>query len=104
MDFFKNGKIYINKLVPTSAADYESFKDYNVSQVYDVQYETAVEQQYLSGQTMTAGTKRHEEQLRISNRVLQKAIQRNAFYRFSNLKLYMPSVSSMKQFIEDKRF
>ncbi|WP_368506173.1 DEAD/DEAH box helicase family protein [Bacillus cereus] len=104
MDFFKHGKIYINKLVPTSAADYESFKDYNVSQVYDVQYETAVEQQYLSGQTMTAGTKRHEEQLRVSNRVLQKAIQRNAFYRFSNLKLYMPSVSSMKQFIEDKRF
>ena len=104
MDFFKNGKIYINKLVPTSAADYESFNDYNVSQVYDVQYETAVEQQYLSGQTTTAGNKRHEEQLSVSKILLQKAIQRNMFYRFNNLKNYMPSISSMRKFIEDKQF
>lgn len=104
MDFFKNGKIYINKLVPTSAADYESFKDYNVSQVYDVQYETALEQQYLSGQTMTAGSKRHEEQLSVSRTLIQKAIQRNTFYRLNNLRSYMPSLSSMKQFIENKRF
>ncbi|MEE6132835.1 DEAD/DEAH box helicase family protein [Priestia sp. GS2] len=104
MDFFKNGKIYINKLVPTSASDYESFKDYNVSQAYDVQYETAIEQQYLSGQMTTNGSKRHEEQLLISRVLLQKAIQRNQFYCFNNLRTYIPSISSMKQFIEDKRF
>lgn len=104
MNFFKNGKIYINKLVPTSATDYESFKDYNVSHFYDVKYETAVEQQYLSGQTTMSGTNRHEEPLDVSNILLQKAIQRKTFYRFNNLKSYMPSISSMKQFIEDKRF
>lgn len=104
MDFFKNGKIYINKLVPTSAADYESFRNYNVSHVYDVQYETSVEQQYLSGQTTTAGTKRHEEQLIVSKTILQKALQRNTFYRFNNLKAYMPSISSMKEFLESKSF
>ncbi|MCM3619827.1 DEAD/DEAH box helicase family protein [Sutcliffiella horikoshii] len=104
MDFFKNGKIYINKLVPTSAADYESFRDYNVSQVYDVQYDTAVEQQYLSGRTTTAGSKRHEEQMSVSKTLLQKAIQRKTFYRFNNLKSYMPSISSMKQFIESNKF
>jgi type III restriction enzyme len=104
MDFFKNGKIYINKLVPTSALDYQSFTDYNVSPVYDVQYETAVEQQYLSGKTTTAGLNRHEEQLPVSKMLLQKAIQRNGFYRFNNLRNYVPSISSMKQFIEDKRF
>ena len=104
MDFFKSGKIYINKLVPTSAFDYQSFKDYNVSQIYDVQYETALEQQYLSGKTMTAGTKRHEDQLSVSKALIQKAIQRNTFYRFNNLSSYVPSISSMKQFIEDKHF
>ena len=104
MDFFKNGKIYINKLVPTSAADYKSFRDYNVSQVYDLQYESAIEQQYLSGHTMTAGTKRHEEQLPVLSPFLQKAIQRNTFYRFNNLKSYIPSISSMKEFIESKSF
>ncbi|MFC0559023.1 hypothetical protein ACFSUR_29300 [Halalkalibacter alkalisediminis] len=63
-----------------------------------------VEQQYLSGRTTTAGSKRHEEQLGVSKTLLQKAIQRNTFYRFNNLKSYMPSISSMKQFIESKRF
>lgn len=104
MDFFKNGKIYINKLIPTSAEDYKSFRDYNVSQVYDVKYETAVEQQYLSGQLTTSGSKRHEEQVSISKKLIQKAIQRNTFYRFNNLKSYMPSISSMKEFIEDQSF
>lgn len=104
MDFFKNGKIYINKLVPTSADDYQSLKDYNISPVYDVQYETAIEQQYLSGNTTIASTKRQQEVLGISKQLLQKAIQRNSFYRFENLKLYMPSISSMKEFMESKEF
>ncbi|WP_335869195.1 DEAD/DEAH box helicase family protein [Bacillus sp. 2205SS5-2] len=104
MDFFKNGKIYINKLIPTSASDYQSFTDYNVSQVYDIQYETAVEYQYLSGSTMTAGIKRHEEKLLVSKSMLQKAIQRNSFYRYENLKNFIPSITSMKQFIEGEGF
>lgn len=104
MDFFKNGKIYINKLVPTSAEDYKSLNDYTVSQVYDVSYETAVEQQYLSGETTTNGTKRHEIQMEISRSILQKALQRNKFYRFSNLKYYVPSITSIKDFIESENF
>lgn len=103
-DFFKNGKIYINKLVPTSALDYISFKDYNVSQIYDMQYDTAIEQQFLSGRTTTSGTNRSEIQLPISKEILQKALQRNIFYRFHNLKFYVPSITSMKQFIEDANF
>lgn len=104
MDFFKNGKIYINKLVPTSADDYQSIKDYNVSTVYDVQYETAVEQQYLSSNTTIANTKRQQEILSISKQLLQKAIQRSSFYSFENLRLYMPNISSMKEFIESEKF
>jgi type III restriction enzyme len=103
-DFFKKGKIYINKLVPTSASDYQSFKDYNVSHVYDVQYDTAVEQKYLSGQTTTASTKRSEVQFTVPKELLQKALQRNMFYRFHNLRSYVPSIDSMKQFIEDPKF
>lgn len=103
-DFFKNGKIYINKLVPTLPSDYKSFRDYNVSSVFDVQYEMAIEQQYLSGETTSGGTKRHVSQLLISKSFLQKAIQRNTFYRFNNLKSYMPSISSMKDFIESENF
>jgi len=104
LPLFKNGKIYINKLIPTSAEDYQSFFDYNVSSSYDIQYESSVEQRYGSQQITTSGTKRHEEQLTIGKSLLQKAIQRNSFYRFNNLKEYMPSISSLKEFIESKNF
>jgi type III restriction enzyme len=104
LDLFRNGKIYINKLVPTSPEDYQSFRDYNISPVYDIQYETSVEQQYGSQQMTSSGTKRHEKQLTIHKNLLQKAIQRNTFYRFSNLKEYVPSISSMKEFIESPNF
>lgn len=104
LELFKNGKIYINKLVPTTSEDYQSFRDYNVSTVYDVQYETSVEQEYGSQRTTSSGTQRHEEQLPIQRSLLQKAIQRNTFYRFNNLKEYMPSISSIKEFIESEKF
>lgn len=103
-NFFKNGKIYINKLVPTTVEDYQSFQDYNVSQSYDAAYESGIEQQFLSGQTVTAGSNRHEEQLTLSKIILQKAIQRNTFYRYNNLKTYIPSITSIKQFIESDSF
>lgn len=103
-NFFKNGKIYINRLVPTTSEDYQSFQDYNISTVFDVGYETGVEQQFLSGQTVTAGTNRHEEQLNIPKMILQKAIQRNSFYRFNNLRNYIPSITSVRQFIESEQF
>lgn len=53
---------------------------------------------------MLVYTKRHEEQLVITKPLIQKAIQRNKFYRFDNLKQYVPSISSMKEFIESPNF
>ncbi|MGH0601014.1 DEAD/DEAH box helicase family protein [Bacillus mycoides] len=103
-ELFNKGKIYINKLVPTSVDDYQSFCDYNISHSYDIQYETSVEQQFGSQHTTSAGTKKHEEELIIEKNLLQKGIQRNPFYRFGNLRNYIPSISSMKDFIESEKF
>ncbi|MGO4695336.1 DEAD/DEAH box helicase family protein [Paenibacillus sp. 2TAB26] len=104
LEFFKNGKIYINKLVPTSSNDYQSFRDYNVSPNYDIQFETSIEQRYGSQHSTASGTKQHEEQLSFQKSLLQKAIQRNKFYRFNNLREYMPSISSIQEFIESEKF
>lgn len=103
-NFFKNGKIYINRLVPTTDADYQSFKDYNIPWAFDVSFESGIEQQFLSGHTVTSGTNRHEEQLSIPKVILRKAIQRNSFYRFNNLRNYIPSITSIKQFIDSEKF
>ncbi|MFJ6264136.1 DEAD/DEAH box helicase family protein [Lysinibacillus xylanilyticus] len=101
---FNEGKIYINKVVPTTTEDYQSFSDYNISSSYDIEYETSIEQQYGSQLTTLAGTKKHEEELIIEKNILQKGIQRNHFYRFNNLKQFIPSISSMKEFLESEKF
>ena len=103
-DLFKNGKIYINKLVPTSADDYRSLHDYNVSVNYDIHYETTIEQQYGSEQLTSESSRRHVEELPIPKRLLQKAIQRNTFFHFNHLKTYVPSIDSVKEFIESENF
>lgn len=104
LEFFKNGKIYINKVVPTTAEDYKSFKNYNVSTTFEIDFESYIEKRFGSKVETHSGTKRHEEQLVITKPLIQKAIQRNKFYRFDNLKQYVPSISSMKEFIESPNF
>jgi len=103
-DWFKNGKIYVNKVIPTTPEDYQSLDSYNVSSEYEVNYESSIEQLFGSKQETVSGNKRHEQKLNIDQRLLQKAIQRNKFYRFNNLKQYVPSISSMKEFLESDNF
>lgn len=104
LDVFRNGKIYINKLIATTPEDYQSFRDYNVSMNYDIRYEASIEQNYGTQQVTSTITKRHEEILLISKNLLYKAVQRNPFYRFNNLKKYMPIISGMKDFVENPLF
>lgn len=104
LDIYQNGKVYINKLIPTKAEDYRSFKDYNVSSDYDIRYETLIEQDYGTQQLISSTVKRHEEQLIIPKALFYKAIQRNPFYSFSNLKNYIPNLSSIKEFVDNPLF
>lgn len=104
LDFFKNGKIYINKVITTTQEDYQSLKNYNVSTNYDIDFESSVEKRFGSIEETYSGTRRHEERLTINKPLLQKAIQRNRFYCFSNLKKYVPSISSIRDFIESPNF
>ncbi|MEE3950606.1 DEAD/DEAH box helicase family protein [Peribacillus frigoritolerans] len=104
MDFFKNGKIYINQVVPTTTNDYQSLSDYGISHNYLIEYDAAVEKKFGSNQETRSGTQKHEERLQIDRNLLQKAIQRNKFYRFSNLKKFVPSIKSMRDFIEGQEF
>lgn len=104
LDFFKNGMIYINKVIPTTSEDYRSLKDYNVTTNYDVAFESSVEKRFGSKEETYSGTSRHEERLIISKPLLQKSIQRNPFYSFENLRKFVPSILSMKDFIESPNF
>jgi len=101
--WFQNGKIYINKVVPTTEDDYQNLKDYNISTDYEIDYEHTIEQRFGGKETMT-NKQTHKQALPMDRRLIQKALQRNKFYRFNHLKQYVPAISSMKEFIESEDF
>lgn len=102
-DLFKYGKIYINKTEPTTAEDYKSLENYSASREYKKDLYK------ISESTLTQGIKniaenRKEIKLHLNKPLLQKALRSNPFYRFSNLKNYVPSITSMQTFIESSDF
>ncbi|WMV74960.1 DEAD/DEAH box helicase family protein [Geobacillus thermodenitrificans] len=103
-EWFRNGKIYINKVVPTTPDDYKCLEDYNISTSYEIDYEKSIEQLYGSKREIKSSTARHVQELKPNKRIWQKAIQRNRFYRFDNLKNYIPGITSMREFIEKPNF
>lgn len=104
-DLFKNGKIYINQVIPTSPEDYQSLKDYNISSFFEVKYEIGSERRYGVEKEVESGTIQTYLATYIpEKRLWQKGIQRNRFYRFNNLKEYVPNITGIKEFIESDNF
>lgn len=102
---FKEGKIYINKLVKTTADDYNSIEKYNVNMNYEIPLEKAIEQKY--GAKIKEATTSYisgELEWNVERIYIQKAVQRNRFFTFENLRKYVPAISSMKTFIDSPKF
>lgn len=102
-DFFKNGKVYINKTIPTTAEDYQNLEDYNASREYQKSL-FQISESNLMKDIKNIDDKRKEVKLNINKPLLQKALRSNPFFRFSNLKTYVPSITSMQTFIESRDF
>ncbi|ARK25597.1 restriction endonuclease subunit R [Sporosarcina sp. P37] len=102
-DLYKYGKIYINRVISTTPDEYQAFEDYNVSSDFEMDYETTVEKVYGTNREVMS-SRTHVIEMTVDRRLLQKAIQRNPFYHFCNLKKYIPSISSIDEFIENENF
>ncbi|EGQ2894890.1 DEAD/DEAH box helicase [Staphylococcus pseudintermedius] len=102
-DLFKNGKVYINKTIPTTAEDYQNLEDYNASREYQKAL-FQISESNLMKDIKNIDNKRKEVKLNINKPLLQKALRSNPFFRFSNLKTYVPSITSMQSFIESRGF
>lgn len=102
-DIFKFGKIYVNKTEPTTVEDYKSLENYSASREYQKDLYK------ISESNLTQGIKnlvedRKEVKIKLNKPLLQKALRSNPFFRYSNLKEYVPSITSMQTFIESKAF
>ncbi len=103
-DIYQQGKIYVNKRVPTTVEDYDHIAKYQISTVYEIPLSESIEQKYGAKKQIVSAVEKHEVEWKVEKRFIQKAIQRNPFYRFHNLKKYVPAISSMKDFIEHANF
>lgn len=103
-DLFKNGKIYINQVVPTTAEDYRILGDYNIETEKDMQIDTIVETLYGSSIEIINTIQLQKSDWSVTRPFIQKGIQRNPFFTFHNLKKYVPAITSMKTFIESPDF
>lgn len=100
---YQQGLVFVNERVETSKLDYKNFTDYKIDKRFIYKKSNLkVENLYINEQG------EENEVVRIPfkpDRILfQKAIQRNPFFTFRNLKRKIPSLESIKQFIEDKNF
>ncbi|MCH4985779.1 DEAD/DEAH box helicase family protein [Macrococcoides goetzii] len=102
-DLFKFGKIYVNKTIPTTAEDYKNLENYNASREYRRDLFKVSESNLTQGIKAIAED-RKEVRLKLNKPILQKALRSNPFFRYSNLKKYVPSITSMQTFIESKSF
>ena len=102
-ELFKNGKLYINKTVPTTSEDYKSLDDYSATRTYQKDlYKTS--ESSLIQDIKNIEENRKEVKVLLNKPLLQKALRSNPFFRYSNLKEYVPSITSMQTFIESKDF
>ncbi|GAB1612499.1 DEAD/DEAH box helicase family protein [Mammaliicoccus lentus] len=102
-DLFKFGKIYVNKTIPTTAEDYKNLESYSASREYQKDL-FKVNESNLTQVTKAIAEDRKEVKLNVNKPLLQKALRSNPFFRYSNLKEYVPSITSMQTFIESKAF
>ncbi|MCG2161630.1 DEAD/DEAH box helicase family protein [Staphylococcus epidermidis] len=102
-ELFKNGKIYINKTIPTTPEDYKSLENYSATRTHQKDlYKTS--ELNLTQDIKRIAENRKEVKLSLSKPLLQKALRSNPFFRYSNLKEYVPSITSVQTFIESKDF
>lgn len=103
-ELFKNGRIYINQVISTTEEDYQTLKDYNIQTEKELATDSIVETLYGTSTEIVNTLQLQEVRWEVEKSFIQKGIQRNPFFAFSNLKKYVPAITSMKTFIESSSF
>lgn len=106
-NFYKNGNLFYNKTEEVPDSDYKSIGDYGISNLLMiVDYNISTTENKLRDnflQINETNTK-YDSVADFSNindyRLIKKAIARNKFYRFNNMKQYLPMINSIEEFVK----
>lgn len=98
---YKHGQIFYNESVSVSPDYYDSLKKYGFKdQPYVVQLRKATEElNYDQLGTMTSSEGIKTVEFKLEKRFVYKAMDMDEFYKFSNLKHYLPLLESIKTFL-----
>lgn len=110
---YKHGVLYYNEVKEVPADDFDELSKYGIDteNIYSVDltkstWETNYDSEVIneSGQVKSIRISEIGKDSGKDSRLLRKAISRNIFFRFNKLKQYLPTLTSMNEFMFDKKW
>lgn len=110
---YRNGVFYYNEVEEIPEQDFDKLISYGIDtqniyqvdltkSVWEANYDAEVNNE--EAQVKTIRVDEIGRKARKDPRLLNKAISRNRFYRFNTLKEYLPTLSSMDEFLFDEKW
>ncbi|MGG5325134.1 type III restriction enzyme [Enterococcus pernyi] len=102
---YKQGNLFINESRATTSEDYSSLDKFTIPKEWETEYiGSTVETDYQGNVNDEMVIQRESEFLHVDKRFFRKALQRNPFFRFSNLKNYLPLLESKEELINSSKY
>ena len=102
---YKKGKIYYNEVVSVEEDWFDSIDKYGITHQTSISRSLNYGSREVSYQSNVGKSETKSISVdKFDSRYIQKAIQRLEFYKFDNLKKYIPLLSSIKEFIYGRKW
>ncbi|MEQ7274479.1 DEAD/DEAH box helicase family protein [Enterococcus thailandicus] len=102
---YKQGNLFVNESRETTPEDYNSLEKFTISKEWETEYiGSTVETDYQGKISDDVVIQREFEYLTVDKRFFKKGLQRNPFFRFVNLKKYLPLLQSKDELIDSEQY
>lgn len=106
--FYKAGFIFLNKQEKYNREDVFSLKSTLINQTHKVSLKTGYTKSSIAfDKTSTGAVDKKEKEYKLADfgeHIVRKAINRLIFYKFSNLRVYLPNLKSISEFITSEDY
>ncbi|EGO5155172.1 type III restriction endonuclease subunit R, partial [Enterococcus faecalis] len=102
---YKQGNLFVNESRETTPEDYSSLEKFTITKEWETEFiGSTVETDYKGNINDDTVIQREFEYLTVDKRFFKKALQRNPFFRFVNLKKYLPLLKSKDELIDSEQY
>ena len=102
---YKQGNLFVNESRETIPEDYSSLEKFTITKEWETEFiGSTVETDYKGNINDDTVIQREFEYLTVDKRFFKKALQRNPFFRFVNLKKYLPLLKSKDELIDSEQY